>query len=74
MAADGFEVTLPVRCITRGDSRMDDTSARETSGEEAGEAVPLLFGRRQYLESISSNASTTSCQTTRNPSDYGPDD
>ena len=38
------------------------------------EAVPLLFQKREYLEAIDSSASTTSCQTTRSPVDYGPDD
>lgn len=35
---------------------------------------PLLFSRRRYLEEIPADASTTSCQTTSNPSDYSPDD
>lgn len=35
---------------------------------------PLLFRRREYLESIEASASTTSCQSTSGPSDYGPDD
>lgn len=36
--------------------------------------MPLLFQKREYLESIDAGAATTSCQTTSNPDDYGPDD
>ena len=37
-------------------------------------AMPLLFQKREYLEAMDSSGTTTSCQKTRNPNDYGPDD
>ncbi len=44
----------------------------ELSGLEI--AMPLLFQKREYLEAIDSSGTTTSCQKTSNPNDYGPDD
>jgi len=35
---------------------------------------PLLFQRREYLAATPNMATTTSCQKTSNPADYGPDD
>ncbi len=42
---------------------------------EAAPGEPLLFEKRQYLPVLdASSGSTTSCQTTFSPVDYGPDD
>ena len=37
-------------------------------------AQPLLYGKREYTTLSENAASTTSCQTTSDPDDYGPDD
>ena len=35
---------------------------------------PLVYSRREYLPAIEAMGTTTSCQKTSNPKDYGPDD
>ena len=40
---------------------------------QAGAVQPFLYALRKYPDEIV-NGSTTSCQTTSKPSDYGPDD
>lgn len=35
---------------------------------------PLLYRKREYASLPDGAASTTSCQVTSNPNDYGPDD
>jgi hypothetical protein len=35
---------------------------------------PLLYQKREYLAATPNMARTTSCQSTSNPTDYGPDD
>lgn len=50
---------------------LSDVSQQRAKAE--GEE-PLLYQRREYLDDLDVNAATTSCQKTRNPADYGPDD
>jgi|GEM_PF-5647821 hypothetical protein len=39
-----------------------------------GSVEPLLYQKRENASLPENAASTTSCQTTINPTDYGPDD
>lgn len=42
---------------------------------ESSDVVPILYRRREYLDEIEADASTTSCQVTGGAvKDYGPDD
>ena len=53
---------------------MDAILPPPEHSDESVPPEPLLFQRRQYLEALEADAKTTSCQKTRNPADYGPDD
>lgn len=44
----------------------------DTTGTE--EILPLLYSKREYIVGSRYSGKTTSCQTTSNPTDYGPDD
>lgn len=48
------------------------TEARENSSETADD--PLLYRKREQVADNAYSGTTTSCQTTSNPADYGPDD
>jgi hypothetical protein len=52
---------------------MDNTHPTAANDENAA-AEPLLYKRREYLDAIDADASTTSCQKSNNPPDFGPDD
>ena len=54
----------------------EETRARKTAAPD-GRAIagsPLLYAKREYLADAEYLSMTTSCQTTTNPNDYGPDD
>ena len=53
---------------------MEDFSASSPQDVSSDFVEPLLFQRREYLDAIEADATDTSCQKTRNPADYGPDD
>ncbi len=53
---------------------MNGLSTASPQGADAEYAAPLLYQRREYLDELEGNATTTSCKKTSNPTDYGPDD
>ena len=53
---------------------IDTILPENTSVASASPTVePLLYGLRKYPDGVA-DGSTTSCQSTSNPSDYSPDD
>jgi hypothetical protein len=64
-----------VRFDPNGGAMTDDCVTGEIQQRmvQAGAVEPFLYALRKYPDEIV-NGSTTSCQTTSKPSDYGPDD
>ncbi len=55
---------------------VTNSAEHTATANEAADAapLPLLYKHREFLDAMPAGGTTTSCQTTQNPDDYGPDD